>query len=225
MMSEKKTQGSGEQQPQGQKFIIPMAQDPAKAAAEAAAKAALETALQAAANIQPQPDPQPDGTTQPKNRGAVRINTRKTTRRVTRNLQDAFAWLKSPGTLILGVASRWMVEDNAKARKAKKRKGETLRLRFARFENDPCIYFWVTHAKDGNGYDLDLVKGQSVANISDWLFEEGIAPPPGISQKFDLNEATEPELGGPVLCINTEQVRKVKHFDTSGAKDDEDEDE
>lgn len=216
--------GTGAQQPQDQKFIIPMAQDPAKAAAEAAAKAALEAALQAAANINPQPEPQPEGTTPPKARGALRINTRTTSRQVRRNLQDPFVWLRSPGTLLLGVASKWMFEDNAKARKAKKRKGEVLRIRCAHYDDDPNIYFWVTDPKDGHGYDLELVKGQLQVNIADWMFEEGIAPKPGVSQKFDLVEATEPELGGAVLCINTNQARKTKYFDTSGKKDAEEDD-
>lgn len=222
-MGDKKTQGSGDQQPQDQKFIAPMAQDPAKAALDAAAKAAQETALQAASHVSP--PPLTEETTTPARRGAPRINTRKTSRRVTRNLQEAFAWLKSPGTLIFGVASKWLIEDNAKARKVKKRRGSIVRLRFADFDGDPCIYFWVTDPKDNHGYDLQLVKGQTVVNISDWLFEEDLAPLPGISQKFDLVEAHEPELGGPVLCFNTEQARKVKYFDTTGGKDDEDEDE
>jgi len=61
-----------------------------------------------------------------------------------------------------------------------------------------------------------------LVNISDWLFEEDIAPAPGISQKFDLVEADEPEFGGAVVCFNTEQARKVKYFDPSGGKDEED---
>ena len=220
-MSEKKTQGSGDQQPQDQKFIAPMAQDPVKAAAEAAAKAALEAALQAASHVQPVPSA-PETATPPTKRGAPRINTRKFTRKITRNLQEAFVWLKSPGTLILGVASKWLIEDNAKARQVKRRKGQVYRLRFARFDGDPFIHCWVTDPNDSNGYDLELLKGQFVVNISDWLFEEDIAPAPGISQKFDLVESTEPDFGGAVLCFNTEQARKVKYFDPSGGKDSED---
>ncbi|MDF2629530.1 MAG: hypothetical protein K0R39_3361 [Symbiobacteriaceae bacterium] len=224
-MTDKKSTGSGDQQPQDQKFVAPMAYDPAKAALDAAAKAAHEATLQASSLVNQGSPSVANHLTPSATRGPARINKRKTTRRVTRNLQDPFVWYKSPATLILGVAAKWMAEDNAKARKVKKRRGDVLRIRFGRFENDPHIYLWVTDPKDNDGYDLELVKGQQVINFSDWAFEEDLAPPPGIKQKFDLMETNEPEFGGPVLCFNTEQARKTKTFDPSGGKADEDEDE
>jgi hypothetical protein len=213
-MVDKKAPGSGDPQPQEQKVIDPMTLAQAQASYEASQRAALQAALQAAGVTIPQAPP---------TRGALRINARATNRRMRRNLQDPFVWLKSPGKIILGVASKWMFDDNAKTRKLKMRKGQVMRLRCSHYEDDPLIYFWVTDPNDGDGYDVLLVNGHFEVNIADWMFEEGIAPEPGISQKFDLVEAEEQMLGGPALCINTSQARKTKYFDTTGKKDDEDE--
>ncbi|HYF76236.1 MAG TPA: hypothetical protein VD973_03840 [Symbiobacteriaceae bacterium] len=218
-MGTNKANGSGEQQPQEQKFIYGMAQDPAQAALEAAAKAAHQAALQAAANVQPTPTPGTQSYVPPE--GEFRLNSRSNSRRKRRNLKDPFLWRKSPGTLIFGVASKWMLDDNAKARKVKMRNGQTMRIRCASRDNDPCIYFYVTHPLDPLGFDVEWVRGHWEANIAEWLFEEGTAPDPGINQKFDVVQSPHLILGLPVLCINTDLARETKHFDTSGKKKNE----
>lgn len=200
--------GSDDPQSQPAKFIAPMSEDPAKAAAEAAAKAAMEAALQAAAQAGA---PTVSQHNNPDNKGTLRINSRGSKRTIRRNTQDPFVWLKSPGTLTWGVASKWLFEDNAAARNQKLKNGEVKRIRCGHFDKDSKIYFWATHHLDPDGIDVHLVKGKYVANIAAWMFEEEIAPAPGISQKFDLIQAQEQMLGLPALCIDRNKARKTKY--------------
>lgn len=215
-MAEKKSPGAGDPQNQPETFIVPMAQDPAKAAAEAAAKAAMEAALQAASQVEAQ-------TQISATRGNLRINSLATNRRLRRNTQRPFVWLKSPGTLIWGVASHWQFVDNAMARGLKERDQAVEKIRCSRYENDSKIYLWVTSPLDGDGIRVKLVHGRYEANIADWMFEEGIAPRPGISQKFDLVVADEVMLGGLALRFDTNQAQKTTYFETSRKDHDDDE--
>ncbi|MDF2631299.1 MAG: hypothetical protein K0R39_5130 [Symbiobacteriaceae bacterium] len=202
-------------QNQPEKFIIPMAQDPAKAAAEAAAQAAEEAARQASGQAQP-----PDIKNHvPNNSGrTLRINTNSSDRVIRRNHQTAFVWLNSPGTLILGIASKWKYEDNAKVRKAELTNGKIEKIRCARYDDEMVIHSWVTDSLDPDGIPVTETKGGLQANIAPWLFKEGIAPDPGINQKFDLNDSPELMLGLPALCFNMTKAKKVTRVDPSEKK-------
>lgn len=206
-------------QNQNEKFIVPMSQDPAKAAAEAAAQAALEAALLAASQANTQTQSEILQYNNPDNKGELRINSRASKRTIRRNTEDPFLWLKSPGTLTWGIAAKWAFEDNAKARKQKLKNNEVQRIRCAHYDQDSLIYFWVTSPQDPDGYEVNLVDGKYVANIADWTFEEGIAPAPGISQKFDLLPAPELMLGLPALCIDLNKARKTTYFEPSKKSD------
>ncbi|MDF2627649.1 MAG: hypothetical protein K0R39_1480 [Symbiobacteriaceae bacterium] len=84
----------------------------------------------------------------------------------------------------------------------------------------------VTDPNDSLGFKVVLVNGRWEANIAEWLFEEGLAPEPGINEKFDVAESPNLILGLPALCFNTDLAQDTKHFDTSGTEDhmdDEDE--
>lgn len=222
-MAEEKTEGANDPQNQPEKFIAPMAQDPAKAAAEAVAKAAMEAALQAASQAATNPTLFPQNSLT--GRGELRINSQSTRRRRRRNTQNPFAWLQSPGTFIWGVTSGWLLEDNAKARGLKGRDAIVEKIRCAHYDNDSRIFIWVTNPLDADGIRVKLVNGRYQANIADWMFEEGIAPEPGISQKFDLVEAPELMLGLPSLCIDLNKAQQTSYFATTKEKDEDENEE
>jgi hypothetical protein len=210
-MTQKKNPDPG---PDKQNFIIPMAQDPAKAAAEAAAKAALEAALQAAGQALPPNNPTPGSTGR-----TLRINTNSSVRVIRRNQQSPFVWLKSPGTLIFGITSQWKLEDNAQARKTQLRNEKIEKIRCARFDGEKIIHLWVTDSLDPDGILVTETESGLQANIANWLFREGIAPDPGIKQKFDLLDSPELTLGLPALTFNMGKAKKTTYFDTTDKKD------
>lgn len=216
VQAKKPDPGAGDPQKQPQPFIAPMTQDPAKAAAEAAAKAALEAALQAAAPIQPPSIASP--ITQNTNR-TLRIHTKSTQRVHRRNLQYAFLWLKSPGTLNFGISAKWKIVDNAKARKQQVQNDKIEKIQVARFEGEELIHFWVTDPLDPDGIEVTETKSGLQAKIAAWLFQEGIAPAPGLNQKFDVMDSPELMLGLPALCFHLDKAMKTHYFDPSGKKE------
>jgi hypothetical protein len=188
-----------------------MTQDPVKRAAEAAAKAALEAALQAADQALP-PTIQNRGRT-------LRINTNSSVRVVRRNQQSPFVWLKSPGTLIFGITSKWKLEDNAQARRTPLRNEKIEKIRCARFDGEKIIHLWVTDSLDPDGIVVTETESGLQANIAPWLFREGIAPDPGIKQKFDLLDSPELMLDLPAITFNMGKAKKTTYFDTTDKKD------
>jgi hypothetical protein len=210
--------GPGAQDPQNQpdKFVVPMAQDPAKAAAEAAAKAALEAALQAAAQVTP---PSIGDQTSHSAGRTLRMNTNSSDRIPRRNQQYPFVWLRSPGTLLFGITSKWKFVDNAKARKVKVENETIQKIRVARFDEEKLIHAWVTDPLDPDGIEVKETESGLQANIAPWLFREGIAPAPGINQKFDLLDSPELILGLPALCFHMNKAKKTHYFETSGKKE------
>lgn len=207
-----KKPGPGAEDPQNQpeKFIIPMAQDPAKAA--------LEAALQAAAEVQP---PGPENHTPQISGRTLRMNTNSSERVPQRNTESPFVWLKSPGTLTFGIIAKWMLLDNAKARKQKVQNDKIEKIRVARFDDEKLIHTWVTDSLDPDGIPVKETKSGLQANISKWLFREGIAPALGINQKFDLLDSPDLVLGMAALCFHMDKAKKTHYFETNPKKEEQ----
>jgi hypothetical protein len=221
--------GSNEQQNQPQKPTGPLS----NAALRAAALARLQAALQAAASdpaksgelkaamqeaIKAGIDVAPTLTSPGTAENTIRANSRSSKRTVRRSQHRPFVWLKSPGTIIGGVQTKWLLQDNAKARKVKLKNDTVERIRTGRKDGDNRIYFWVTDWNDTDGFEVEEDGTDIIINIAEWMFAEEIAPAPGIKQKFDLVEAAELVQGLPALCINLDKARKTKTFKVSYPK-------
>lgn len=110
-MIEAKRPDPGAEGPQNQseRFIIPMAKDPVRAAAEAVAKGALEATLQAATQFS-RPLVQYDQSS-----CTLRINNNFSVRIDRHNQQIPFLWHKPSGTLGFGITTKRKLEDDAEA--------------------------------------------------------------------------------------------------------------
>lgn len=182
-----------------EKKIVPLAQDPAIEAAKAALEAIKQTASSAGASAQIIMNGKP-------------FRQYSRTKRIKRRNQgQASLWLRSPGLLALSTRSEWMVLDNAQARGAKRNEGEEYRLCVGRFD-DETLYLWATDSNNPDGFEIKRHRRQLLVNIADYLFEEGLVPEPGLTQKFDLLPGPEPIHGLPALCIYLKKAVAKRHL-------------